>query len=275
MISIKQMFLGFLMLAAVSGLRAFGDQQPTNSGRQSDKMPVHSKPKEKTEKFIADIIDERSVTRVQWLTFSGDQKIGGVRKANDDSSNSLDLENIKKIEVKERLHEEKVRYPNMIFALVEVTFKSGVKDVYLFPQDIVICAEEIDPKCPAGPTECPKGEKAWHLNTINKIEILDDPSKPLATIPVEKKETESCPSRPQEESMSKTVTTTQSLEDFQEKKHDPVLEKKEYKEMELKLVDKNGQKFEEKTIMGTAKDVVKAAIVFIKTIFEAIKRWIW
>jgi len=270
------MFLGFLMLAAVSSLQAFGDQQPTNSGRQSDKMPVFSKPKEKTEKFIADIIDERSVTRVQWLTFSGDQKIGGIRKANDDSSNSLDLENIKKIEVKERFYEEKIRYPNMIFALVEVTFKSGVKDTYLFPQDVVICAEEIDPKCPAGPTECPKGEKAWHLNTINKIELLDDPSKPLATIPVvEKKETESCPSRPQEESMSKTVTTTQALEDFQEKKPDAVLEKKEYKEMELKLVDKNGQKFEEKTVMGTAKDVVKAVIVFIKAIFEAIKRWIW
>lgn len=274
MISIKQMFLGFLMLAAVGGLQAFGDQQPTNSGRQSDKMPVHSKPKEKTEKFIADITDEHSVIRVQWLTFSGDQKIGGLRKENDDSSNALDLENIKQIEVKERFHEVK-RYPNMIFALVEVTFKSGVKDTYLFPQDVVICAEEIDPKCPAGPTECPKGEKAWHLNTINKIELLDDPSKPLAFIPVEKKATESCPSRPQEESMSKTVTTTQAVEDFQEKKHDPVLEKKEYKEMELKITDKNGQKFEEKTVMGTAKDVVKAVIVFIKAIFEAIKRWVW
>jgi hypothetical protein len=274
MVSIKHVFLAFLIFAGIQGLQAFGDQQPTSSGRQSDKMPVHSKPKEKTEKFIADITDERSVIRVQWLTFTGDQKIGGLRKENDDSSNALDLENIKEIVIKERFHEVK-RYPNMIFSLVEVTFKSGVKDTYLFPQDVVICAEEIDPKCPAGPTECPKGEKAWHLNTVNKIEIIDDPSKPLATISEEKKSTESSPSRPQEESMSKTVTTTQSLEDFQEKKPDTVLEKKEYKEMGLKIVDKDSENFKEKTVMGTAKDAVKAIIVFIKAIFEAIKRWIW
>ncbi len=265
MVSIKYMVLGFLTLVTVTGLQAFGDQQTTSTGRQSDKMPVFSKPKEKTEKFIANITDEKSVTLVQWLTFSGDEKIGGLRKENDDSSNALNLENIKHIEVKERFHEVK-RYPNMVFALVEVTFRSGVKDLYLFPQDVVICAEEIDPKCSAGPTACPKGEKAWHLNTINKVDIIDDISKHLS---------ESCPSRRQEETMSKTVTTTQSLEDFQEKQPESVLEKKEYKEMELQLVDKGGQKLEEKTVAGTAKDVIKAIIVFIKAIFEAIKRWIW
>jgi len=272
MVLIKHVFLVFLICAGIQGLQAFGDQQAVN--RQSDKMPVYNKPKEKSEKFIADITDEKSVIRVQWLTFSGDQKIGGLRKQDDDSSNSLDLEKIKVILVKERFYEVK-RYPNMIFSLVEVTFRSGVKDSYLFPQNVVICGEEIDPKCAAGPTECPKGEKAWHLNTINKIEMIDDPSKPLVTISEEKKATESCPSRPQEESMSKTVTTTQSLEDFQEKNTDTVIEKKEYKDMELKIVDKNSENFKEKTVMGTAKDAVKAIIVFIKAIFEAIKRWIW
>jgi hypothetical protein len=277
-ITIKSFLAGFVMCVCIQGLGAMGDQQ-TMGGRQSGKIPVHIKPKANTEKFIADIRDESTTTRVQWLTFSGDQKIGGLCQENKDSTDAIDLVKVKKIKVLNRFYATP-RYPNKVWTQVEITFLSGkntYKDVYLFPEDIVICGEEIDPKCADGPTECPKGDKAWHLSTIDYVEILDDPAAPQAVQkesvkePVkatEKKTLQETPSSELIDSLSTTVTTTVSSER-------PVEEKKQYKEMELKLVDKEDDKFKEKTILGAAQDIVGAVIAFIKAVLETVKRWLW
>ena len=116
---------------------------------------------EGAESISGKIYDEYNIIAVKEMSFTGHNKIGGIRRESDDSVNVLDLAKLKEIIIKKENYISP-RYQDQEFILVETVSNNGArtKDL-LVPKKIVICGISIESEM----------EKSWYLNKVNKIEI--------------------------------------------------------------------------------------------------------
>lgn len=114
--------------------------------------------------FAGTIYDDKNVIPVHEVSFTGNTKIGGIRRESDDSVNVLDLSKLKSIEVIEETY-ICPRYQDKEYILVKTVSNNGaVTNDLLVPRNLVICAI-------ATKTDM---EKAWYLRKIKKITIGRD-----------------------------------------------------------------------------------------------------
>lgn len=123
---------------------------------------------EGVESISGKIYDDGNIIDLKEISFTGHNKIGGIRSETDDSVNVLDLSKLKEIIIKQENYVSPRRYRDKEFILVDTISNNGAitKDL-LVPKKIVIC----------GISKKTDMEKAWYLNKVDKVEISNSSNR--------------------------------------------------------------------------------------------------
>ncbi len=142
----------------------------------TSKEPEYVELKDGQPSFLARIYDDKSSIELKDFSFTGHTELGGVRKEDDDSVNTLDLSEIKELQVKNPNYiSEKYKDKEYILASAVTNNGVAIKNL-LIPRQVTICGIEVKTKM----------KKVWLLRNINKITLsrpvvkkkkIIDPSK--------------------------------------------------------------------------------------------------
>lgn len=267
MISRKIVFSSSIFLLATMWLVPMGEQvQP-----DTQKEPAFTPLEEGEDFFNGRIMDDQTITEVTQLSLYGYTKVGGIRRDDDDSVTTLNLANTKAIKIQQQVYTSK-KYPEKDFALIQKTALDGtVTDGLLLPRHVIICG--IEKKT--------GDEKAWYLSKIDELIVqpaasaepeapaqntpAPTPAAPVATIPDSAQDAPHVPA---------TTPTTTPLS-----ANTPIAtEKKEYKNMFIKVVEKEPEQEivnQKKTVIQAITDLLAAVIGVIKAVYEFIKGLFW
>jgi hypothetical protein len=244
------------------------------------KEPAYAQLEEGEELCEGRIIDEGTETEVTQLSFFGHTKVGGIRRENNDSVTTLDLTNIRSLKIKEQAYSSK-RYPTKDFALLQKTSHDGaVSDDLLVPRHIVICG--IEKKT--------GDEKAWFLNTVDELvvePVVKDGATEKVVTPKAKPSKSSEPEAVKvPESQPVPITSEKKVEEEKvapaavdvktdEQGIKPIKVKEEYKDMEVKVVEKKTSDTEYKTVRQAVSDFAQSIVDVIKALFNFVRSIIW
>ncbi len=209
------------------------------------------------------IKDESTTTELTQLSFFGHSAVGGIRREDDDSTTKLDLGKIKSLKVVEHTYASK-RYPEKDFALIKKTSLDGtVTEGLLLPRHIIICGVE----------KKTGDEKSWYLNKIDEL-IIDNAGVETEVGP-SPETIEKVLNKADGEMPAPTARPRQGQK-IQKIIEEPIKMTEEYKEKELKVVDKKDTVVAtQKTIMQALTDVVFSIVGLIRTILNFVKSIFW
>lgn len=228
-----------------------GEQQPACSSKD----PVFVSLEEGEDILDATIIDEGTGTEVTEISFSGPITVGGIRCEDNNLVTELNLKEIRSITVIEQAYTS-ARYADKDFALIQVTWLDGLvtsdapcKEL-LIPRHIVICGIE----------KGTRAQKACYLSKIDKL-IIHHPAAPESTT------ADVAASSVKEEKVATDMASVEPLSTV----------KKEYKEMEVKVVEKKKPEVltEKKTLIEAVNDLIGAIIGLVKALFNFVKGLFW
>lgn len=258
-----------VFLLATVWLVPMGEQQQANT----QKEPAFTPLEEEEDLFNGRIKDDQTTTEVIQLSFFGHTKVGGVRRDDDDSVTTLNLANITSIKIQQPMYTSK-KYPDKDFALAQKTALDGtVTNGLLLPRQVIICG--IEKKT--------GDEKAWYLSKIDELIIepaaVAEPETPMQ-VPVAKKvKRETTLVTPETTPIpipAPTETVTQSALAGTSAETPIATEKTEYKDMLIKVVEKEPEIVnQKKTITQAATDLLSAVIEVIKALFNFVKGLFW
>lgn len=241
------------------------------------KEPAFAELEEGSDIIDGIIKDEGTVCEVTQLSFFGHTTCGGIRREADDSMTKLDLSQIKSIKIKQEVYAS-VRYPEKEFSSIQKTSLDGaVTDNLLVPRHVIICGIE----------KRTHDQKAWYLNKIDELIVHNQPMPELPEVQrVEQEEKyavkpEGKKGRARHEKSADTPAPkwqkkTEKREEVGSTKPivtQPVVSKEQHREMEVKIVEKDGDSGAgTHGVMQAVTDFVKAAFGIVKAVWEAIKR---
>lgn len=249
-----------VFLLATIWLFPMGEQQLANT----QKEPAFTPLEEEEDLFNGRIMDDQTITDVIQLSFYGHTKVGGVRRDDDDSVTTLNLANIKSIKIRQQMYTS-TKYPDKDFALIQKTALDGtVTDGLLLPRHVIICG--IEKKT--------GDEKAWYLSKIDELIVESgavaepEPENPTtnASAPADMP-TKNATQIPATNTPAMPATTTDA----------PIArEKKEYKDMLIKVVEKEPEIVnQKKSVTQAITDLLSAIIEVIKALFNFVKGLFW
>ena len=222
------------------------------SAQQSTlKEPAFAALEEGDESYKGVIKDEGTESRITDITFFGHTTVGGIRQESNDSMTKLDLANLKSLKVLKPTYSS-TRYPEKDFCLVQKTTNSGDVEEVLVPRHIIIC----------GIDEQSKDQRSWYLSKIDEL-IIEKGATPEPAVKELEEKIKAAPDV-KVPAKKKSVTVTE-----------PITVKEQYREMEVKIVEKKPGATESKSVIGAVTDLVQAFVNVIKAIFNFIKGLVW
>ena len=267
--------LVFVFVTSCNNVLSFGDllQQSSTTGKE----PGFAKLEEGQGLFDGIIKDEQTETYIQQISFFGHTSIGGIRQENNDIMTKLNLENIKRLEVIDKIYTSK-RYPEKEFSLVrKISAPRGgaeVAEEILIPRNVVMCG--IDRKT--------GDERSWYLNKIDQLIVvpasergksLFDDTTTTTTMPATTKDSVA------KEQNKTEVAVTLSQEEKSQVSNEQEVEKASARPVavmkqpqphkEVIVVETTAGVDQPKTVLTAVTDFVKAFVDILKALFNFFK----
>ncbi len=160
---------GYLLISSLALSSTASAMTGGKEGTNGPDAPAFVKLERNQPSYVGTVIDDGTKLRVKDISFTGNIKLGGIRSETSDSSITLSLDQILKLEIVNTIYTSK-KFPNQEFILVNVVPKRKTKAgtemtmALLIPRNVQISAKDVDTDI----------EHAWWLREISKL-IIDDP----------------------------------------------------------------------------------------------------